>query len=394
MGLTFIGKREFRTVCGLLVLVLVLSMLGCCAAYEDHLTEEYCGIAREVDPLDPGRVLRPPFAGGVDEDAVTELGKCPGPGLAELHRYGITGEGVSIAIIGEPLYTGHEEYAESLAVYEEIHVKAGAPGTDRASWAVSAAVGKTCGVAPGASLYYIAVDQRKDRTDQYAKALQRLLEINSQLSETGKLRAIAFCAEISLEARTEEFLAAVEQARDEGIFVISPGQEATRPDPAIRRFGDVCAAAATRSDPLADPDDPESYTPTVMSWSQNTVLANGEEVYLHTLFLPTAARTFASADGGYAYFQSGAGRLEPAYLAGLFALAVQTKASIKPYHFYDVLLEETAVLLSRDLTWDRVTAPGVCYLVDAEAMVSRLWQEQFGRNADWRKNAKTLGIGE
>ena len=136
-------KRKARTRCGLLLIALVFGMLSGCSPYVDHLTEHGSGIARQLEPLEEGRALRPPLSDGVDKERIIELGKCPGPGFAELHAYGVTGEGVSIAIIGEPLYTGHEEYAESLALYEEIHVKEGAAGTDRASWAVSTAVGKT-----------------------------------------------------------------------------------------------------------------------------------------------------------------------------------------------------------------------------------------------------------
>jgi subtilisin family serine protease len=87
-----------------------------------------------------------------------ELGKNPGFDLDKLHSSGITGKGVSIAIIDQALLVDHEEYKDNLKMYEEIHWPS--DKNDQAqmhgSAVTSIAVGKTVGVAPGADLYYIA----------------------------------------------------------------------------------------------------------------------------------------------------------------------------------------------------------------------------------------------
>ena len=58
---------------------------------------------------------------GFDPDAILELGKNPGLGIRDIHAQGITGKGVSIAIIDQALYTGHQEYKDNLMTSEWIH---------------------------------------------------------------------------------------------------------------------------------------------------------------------------------------------------------------------------------------------------------------------------------
>ena len=85
-----------------------------------------------------------------------EKGKYPGLGIKKLHQQGIDGRGIGIAIIDQPLLKNHIEYADRLVRYEQIDVK----GVDiqmHGPPVCSIAVGKTCGVAPKASLYYYAV---------------------------------------------------------------------------------------------------------------------------------------------------------------------------------------------------------------------------------------------
>lgn len=97
----------------------------------------------------------------VDPEKIMELGINPGLGIRKLHRQGITGRGVGIAIIDNPLLVDHKEYVDQLRFYEEdleildcIPLKSKAhmhgPGV------TSIAVGKNVGVAPEADLYYIA----------------------------------------------------------------------------------------------------------------------------------------------------------------------------------------------------------------------------------------------
>ena len=90
-----------------------------------------------------------------DRQRILELGKNPGLGVRGLHLRGITGRGVGLAIIDQPLLVDHQEYKDRLRLYEEIHVKPDADASMHGPAVASIAVGKTIGVAPEADLYYI-----------------------------------------------------------------------------------------------------------------------------------------------------------------------------------------------------------------------------------------------
>jgi hypothetical protein len=80
-----------------------------------------------------------------------EKGKNPGLGIRKLNEEGIDGKGVGIAIIDQTLLKEHIEYADRLVRYEPIDAR-GVPVQMHGPPVCSIAVGKTCGVAPKASL--------------------------------------------------------------------------------------------------------------------------------------------------------------------------------------------------------------------------------------------------
>ena len=86
---------------------------------------------------------------------IMELGKNPGLGIRTLHQMGITGKGVYIGLIDQGLLTQHVEYKDRLRFYEEIHCLDD-EATMHGPATASILAGKTAGVAPEATLYYIA----------------------------------------------------------------------------------------------------------------------------------------------------------------------------------------------------------------------------------------------
>ena len=84
---------------------------------------------------------------GFNPQQVLENGKAPGLNIADLHTMGITGKGITVAIIDQPLNTEHIEIRDNIIHYESAgypeHKEAQFHGT-----AVSSLLaGKTCGVA-------------------------------------------------------------------------------------------------------------------------------------------------------------------------------------------------------------------------------------------------------
>jgi len=102
---------------------------------------------------------------GFDWQKIMEQGKNPGLGVRSLHKKGITGRGVRIAILDWTLLVDHQEFADCLQLYEEVHIPIGQRTGMHGSAVASIAVGKTAGVAPGAELFYIAPQHYLDREE-------------------------------------------------------------------------------------------------------------------------------------------------------------------------------------------------------------------------------------
>jgi len=168
---------------------------------------------------------------------IMDLGKDPGLGIRSLHNEGITGTGVGIAIIDQTLLVDHVEYKDNIRVYEEDDdITGGWLNTQMHGPAVaSIAVGKTTGVAPDADLYYIATGDCGGSTSIEdldfscrAKAIQRIVEINKTLPTNKKIRVLSMSIGWVPESKGyNEINAALNEAKKEGIFVISSSLDLT-----------------------------------------------------------------------------------------------------------------------------------------------------------------------
>jgi len=201
---------------------------------------------------------------GFDWQKIMELGKNPGLGIRSLHARGITGRGVGIAIIDQPLLVDHQEYAGRMRLYEEINIAPRIPSEMHGPAVTSIAVGKTTGVAPEADLYYIgcyAGDWGTGGANNFtynfryiAQGIQRILGINRQLPEGHKIRVISISVGWSPENKGyDQVMAAVEKAKAAGLLVVSSSLKET--------FGFKFQGLGRA--PLADPDKFESYEPAI-----------------------------------------------------------------------------------------------------------------------------------
>lgn len=100
------------------------------------------------------------------------------------NRYGLTGEGVRIAVIDKPLSPVHAEFGSRLEVIKvepehENHDSVDFHGMTCASLLA----GKTCGTAPEAMIKYFQIPNSGDRTEisRYAlEALKKIIEYNTE----------------------------------------------------------------------------------------------------------------------------------------------------------------------------------------------------------------------
>lgn len=272
-------------------------------------------------------------------EQIMETGKNPGFGIRALHEQGITGEGVSIAIVDQALNPEHAEYADNLMNYELLHCSDQAAQM-HGSAVTSIAVGKTCGVAPGADVCYIAstfgtygIRGMKMNLNYMADSIDRVLEINTLLPEEKKIRVISISRGFSSEKGADEVRAAIERAKEEGVFVITTSTEAN--------YGFVLMGLGKEQ--TSDPDDVSVYRPGHF-WSEN-FYRNGIGDPDRVLLVPMDARTYASwyDPDGYEFASSGGLSWSVPWLAGLYALCLQVDGDLTPEEFIQTALETGTV---------------------------------------------------
>jgi hypothetical protein len=322
---------------------------------------------------------------GLKPQEYLELGRNPGLGVRRLHERGVTGRGVGIAIIDMPLLVDHVEYADRVRLYEELEpvsrVEGGVAGMHGCAVA-SIAVGRTCGVAPEADLYFIAASCAKldyigvlmgQRDFQwYAQAVRRVLEINAGLPADRKIRVISMSVGWEpWEAGYAEIVAAVHAAQDAGLLVVSSSSG-----------DDGFFFHGLGRRPLSSPDDWESYLPgswwrgglagsnakSVLEYMQQMRLGRLEPDSL--ILVPMDGRTAAAPTGpeDYVFYGQGGWSWSIPYIAGLYALAAQVKPEVTPTEFW-----HAAARTGRTIGWQSPRgAIELGPIVDAERLIAEL----------------------
>ena len=275
---------------------------------------------------------------GFSPAKIMEAGKNPGLGVKQLHQKGVSGKGVGLAIIDQTLLVGHVEYRDQLRSYEELHAPARAQAQMHGPAVASIAVGKNVGVAPGADLYYVAethgtFSQGKLDWDftWLARSIDRILALNAALPNERKIRVISISVGWSSGQKgCAETDAAVQRAKDAGVFVISTAIERTH----------HLAFHGLGRDPRQDPEQPTSYD--LGSWWADSFL-QGQRRFApgERLLVPMDARATASPTGDhdYVFYASGGWSWSVPYLAGLYALACQVQPDITPELFWATALK-------------------------------------------------------
>lgn len=276
---------------------------------------------------------------GFDPAQIMQLGRNPGLGLHHLHRKGITGKGVGIAIIDQTLLVDHAEYKDRLRLYEEIHNP-----TDVAAMhgpaVASIAVGKTLGVAPGADLYYIAETHGNFHNAKFdwdfsflAQSIERILEINRQLPAANKIRVISLSVGWSPQQKGyADVTAAVERTRKENVFIVSSSIYETS--------GHRFFFHGLGREPMADPDTANFCRPG--SWWSRKFFSGQPDAPqgVEMLLVPMDSRCTASPTeiDDYVFYRQGGWSWSIPYIAGLYALACQVNPEMTPELFWSEAL--------------------------------------------------------
>lgn len=286
---------------------------------------------------------------GFDPQKIMEIARTPGLDIASLHKQGITGAGVGIAIIDTPLLLEHNEYKDRIKYYEEMSLKKyGSYQSDlHSAFMTSIAVGKDCGIANEADMYYISANVWNEDNSQlswltYATAVDRVIAINTSLPDSGKIRVISISAAWQPEdAGYKELEAAIKRATDAGIFVVTCNTF-------IDSGYSFCFQGLDRN-PMDNKDTAESYS--VVGWPQwLSMQRDGFATYYsgefqahapkEILLVPMDSLLSAEPTGpdDYIFNRVGGWSAAEPFLAGLYALACQVKPDITPEVFWKAAL--------------------------------------------------------
>ena len=151
-----------------------------------------------------------------------ELGKDPGLGVRDLHRAGITGEGVRVAIIDKPIRPTHRELHGRLT-YLQVYGDE-LEGLDPHFHGLACAsilAGETVGVAPGAEVIYLATPDVGRNFEFYSHAAMRLIALNAKLPEDGKIRLVSISDGLGRDnPYSKDWTKAQEALAREGIEIV------------------------------------------------------------------------------------------------------------------------------------------------------------------------------
>jgi Subtilase family len=160
---------------------------------------------------------------GIVPEAIMTVGMNPGLGVRDLHKQGITGKGVNVAIIDQPLFDDHPEFAGKIAAYHDVGCNS--EGSMHGPAVASLLVGNKCGTAPGARIYYVAAPSWTKDAAYQAKALDWIIEQNSKLPDGKKIRVVSVSAAPSgrgspFDKNNEMWDKACARAKAEGMLLL------------------------------------------------------------------------------------------------------------------------------------------------------------------------------
>ena len=334
-----------------------------------------------------------------------EAAKNPGLGIRQLHEQGLTGKGVNMAIIDQPLGM-HQEYADNIIgqVHDINSEKMGWLHASMHGAAVtSIAVGKNVGVAPDAGVvYYSAVNLTKKPEDikeyrvkiqqemktykdsphymeylqmqlsnidrmgacssnkPYVEAINKILDENEKLPEEERVSVISISWGFDeLAPGYEELQKALQRAKDQGVFIVST---------ALDRDYNMDTCGANRN-PKGDLDNSDNYEAGAF-WKQAAEETPMDKEYNDKfLLVPMDHRTVADFTDGTSYrYEGNDGGMSwsTPWLAGMYVLAKQAAPDITPEKFWEYALETSDECKNND------TGQYVGRIINPQALIKKI----------------------
>lgn len=272
-----------------------------------------------------------------DPKKLLENGKNPGLDIRDLHKKGITGKGITVAIIDTPCNITHPEIKHNIIHYERCGFTADFGAEFHGPCVASLLCGKNTGVAPDVKLAFFAEtakpvneteiphigkDGKKRYFGSYALALQKILEINKTLPDKEKISAVSISN--GMLSHNQQCVDLIQQLIADGVMVLTCGD-------AYLFHGDIADFITADRLPYSDPDDAKSYV--YGYWR------DGINYKPTGILVPAGNRTTAgnSSDTNYMYWgRNGGYSWATPYMVGVYALAKQVYPNLTPLKFFEV----------------------------------------------------------
>jgi hypothetical protein len=257
-----------------------------------------------------------------------EIGKEPGLRIRELHKKGIRGKGVSVAVFDKYINPDHEEFFQRI-IFHKIESPLAEDFQYRLHFhgiaCASILCGKSLGITPEATLHYFAVPDDGNNSYNYCLALEELLKINAELPPGKKIRAVSISDAISRRDTDiyKKWQDLAQKAHKERISVIYSDSQTTH---AVFTWGGC--------PPFLDRNDPENYE--YAFWPRNN-----DDKYTDKIILPADYRTTAQNREKTAFVYWGDGGFSWAipYFVGLATLAWSVDEDLTIEDIYRLIKE-------------------------------------------------------
>lgn len=243
-------------------------------------------------------------------------GKNPGLEIRNLHKQGITGKGIVVAIIDQNICLDHPEYINKIIEYHDVGCNT---PSNRSSYhgpaVASLLVGDSIGTAPDAKIYFVAAPSWTKDAKYQADALNWIIDKNNTLPVGEKIRAVSVSAAPSgigtpFTKHNSLWDSAYSKAIKSGLIVI-----------------DCTANNGITSPCYNDIDHPDNISKSTPGYPGVAFIADSTRICV-----PNSLRTIAEEynQGTYSYTYCGRGGIswaEP-YLVGVLALGWQLRPDI------------------------------------------------------------------
>jgi len=300
--------------------------------------QELWQLSYDTKTLWPEENLLPP---GFKPGVVSTSTISPGLEICKLHEYGITGKGISVAVIDKPILSTHREFSGRIEYIIEVFKDH--PRNKRLHFhgiaCASLLAGEKYGVVNQGFLYYFAVPDDGKNVSNYTAALEKILQINSELPGPKKIKVVSISDGIPRDKRDNpdsiKLLQTIKEAEKQGMAVVHCGVFP------INFIVTGCPPGKNR-------EEAENYE-LWLYWQRRIYEMDVKErkIYLDNLKLrignyicvPGEYRTSNSGNGEYTYWGEGGLSWACPYLAGLIALGLQVNTSMSAQDLYKVIIE-------------------------------------------------------